>query len=232
MTLHIAVLNRSTRVSVADAVRMTAACSRQLRLHASPAWNRAVPGVAFIADETHLMPGVCPVYLFDNSDEAGALGYHDQTPAGLPYGRVFAGTVLDNNGTVLTGDNSVSVTLSHELLELFGDPECNLWATASDGYDYAVELGDPVEADSYIMSGTGVSVSNFATPAYFDEAPEEDARFDYLGRLIAPFSMTAGGYLIRKKSGKVSQVYGASYPEWKLSGKTHPAARSAHRSTP
>jgi hypothetical protein len=227
MSLHIAVLNRSTKVSTSQAVAMTAACAHQLRYHAAPSWYRTAPGVAFVTDDAHLLPGVCPVYLFDDADTSGALGYHDQTPAGLPYGKVFAKTILDAGGGILSGQYSVSATLSHELLELFGDKDCNLWASAPDGYDYAVELGDPVENDSYTYGG--VELSNFALPSYFDAQPEAGARFDYLGKLSAPFSMTSGGYLIRRKGGAITQVYGESYPDWKLAGKTHPAARTARR---
>jgi len=229
MTLHIAVLNKSKHVTTADAVKMTAACARQLRLHAAPAWNRTVPGVAFVADDAHLLPGTRPIYIFDNADVAGALGYHDVTATGVPYGKVFAETILQNHGTVLTGSSSVSVCLSHEMLELFGDEFCNAYQQANDGYSYAVELGDPVENDSYVLSGTGVSVSNFVLPAYFAQTPEDGARFDHMGRLAAPFTMTAGGYLIRMRDGKVGQIYGESYPTWRLPGKQHPAARSARR---
>jgi hypothetical protein len=54
-------------------------------------------------------------------------------------------------------------------------------------------------------------------------------KFDYMGRLAAPFSMTAGGYLIRMKEGKVTQIFGEEYPSWKLPGKRHPAGRTAQR---
>jgi hypothetical protein len=232
MTMHLAFVNdpvKSTRISNTDAVKIAGAVSRQLRLHFAPTWNRGAPGVAFVADEAHLLPGQFPLYFFDNADVAGALGYHDVTPAGLPYGRIFVETVLSNGGTLLTGSNSVSVCASHEALELAGDEFCNQYAQANDGYSYAVELGDPVENDSYVMSGTGVSVSNFVLPEYFSQTPEEGAKFDYMGRLIAPFTLTAGGYAIRMKDGKVTQIFGESYPQWKLPGKQHPVSRTARR---
>lgn len=230
--MHIAFVNdhaKSSHLSNADAVKIAGAVSRQLRLHFAPTWNRTTPGVAFVADEAHLLPGQFPIYFFDNADVAGALGYHDVTPAGLPYGRVFVETVLINNGTISTGSNSVSVCASHEALELAGDEYCNQYAQANDGYSYAIELGDPVENDSYVMNGTDISVSNFVLPDFFNQTPEDGAHFDYMGRLSAPFQMTAGGYLIRMKDGKITQVFGENYPEWKLPGKQHPAARSARR---
>ena len=32
-----------------------------------------------------------PLVLFDDAEQAGALGYHAETPDGRPYGRVFVG---------------------------------------------------------------------------------------------------------------------------------------------
>jgi hypothetical protein len=229
MSMHLAFLNRSSKLSNTDAVKIAGACARQLRLHFAPAWSRTAPGVAFVSDEAHLLDGQFPLYFLDNADVASALGYHDVDSAGRPYGRIFVETVLGNGGTVMDGSNSVSVCASHEALELAGDEFCNQYAQANDGYSYAMELGDPVENDSYVMSGTGVAVSNFVLPEYFSQTPEDGARFDYLGRLAAPFTMTAGGYLIRMRDGKVGQIFGESYPAWKLPGKRHPAARSARR---
>jgi len=55
----------------------------------------------------------------DDSDQASALGYHDMTSEGLPLGKVFGTTNL-KFGTNWT------VTASHELLEMLGDPSINL----------------------------------------------------------------------------------------------------------
>lgn len=232
--MQIAVLNKSDKLADrnCDVVLMATACSRQLRRHACPAWNRAPASVVFCTDDTLIPPGAHPIYLFDKSDQADALGYHDETPDGVVYGRVFIDPVIDAGGEVLTGAWSVSSVLSHEVLELFGDPNCNLWATANDGYDYALELGDPVEADSYDINVSGhvVSVSNFVLPEWFDDFPPEGSKFDYLGKLTAAFSMTPGGYVIYKDSGTVKQKFGAAYPEWKKATKGHAAARSARRS--
>ena len=51
------------------------------------------------------------VVILDDSDEGGALGYHDVTDEGLPLGKVFAGT------DILYGI-SWTVTASHEILEM------------------------------------------------------------------------------------------------------------------
>src|SRR5690242_179542 len=58
------------------------------------------------------------VVILDDTTEPGALGFHDLTPKGLPQGLVFARTDLK------FGDQW-SVTTSHELLEMLGDPNGN-----------------------------------------------------------------------------------------------------------
>src|SRR5262249_6943586 len=47
----------------------------------------------------------------DTADQAGALGYHDLTPAGLPLGHVFVQTSARNR-------EPTSVVASHELAEM------------------------------------------------------------------------------------------------------------------
>ncbi len=65
------------------------------------------------------MRGDAVIYLWDKVDVDGALGYHDTNNRGIPYGFVFTelSKQLKENWTV---------TLSHEALELIGDPEVNL----------------------------------------------------------------------------------------------------------
>lgn len=65
------------------------------------------------------MRGDAVLYLWDEVDVEGALGYHFQNFRGVPFGFVF--TALAQS----LGE-PWSVTLSHEALELLGDPQTNL----------------------------------------------------------------------------------------------------------
>src|SRR5690349_18816451 len=65
------------------------------------------------------MRGEAVIYLWDQVNVDIALGYHDRNNRGIPYGFVF--TELSK----ALGE-SWTVTLSHEALELIGDPEVNL----------------------------------------------------------------------------------------------------------
>lgn len=227
----IAVVNHSTRLSNSDAQLAAAACSAQLRLHVAPAWHRRTMPVHYLTPTTTIPTGSYIIGIFDDSDQAGALGWHSESPDGQVYGKVFAGPVLDNGGTPLQGALTVASVLSHECAEAFCDPAINAWCEDSTGLLYALEVGDPVESDSYdVTVGTNtVSVSNFALPAWFDPQAPAGSKFDHLGNLTAPFTMTSGGYVVYMHGGTEHQKYGDHYPEWKLAGKKHPASRTARR---
>jgi hypothetical protein len=229
---YIAVLNRSKKVTNADVQVMTQACYQQLERHAAVAWGRVPCPVIFHADPATVPDNAEQIVLFDSPTEAGALGYHTETPDGRIYGRVFCNPVLNaKGGTVLEGAMSVSSVLSHEVLEQFIDPDINLWYEDAYGKLYAGEVGDPVEADVYVVmvGKKAVAVSNFVFPEWFDSENRRGARFDQMGRLKKPFTMTAGGYMVVKDKGRDQEVYARSYPEWKKPGKTHVAARTARR---
>jgi hypothetical protein len=234
--MQIALVNHSTRLKTSDMAAICTALNTQMRLHAAPAWD-LTPASFTVATSEAAAPAKSKLLVaFDNADQAGALGYHDETPQGVEYARVFAGTTLQyNGGKVLQGALSVASVFSHEALEMWRDQRCNEWAQASDGTLYAIELGDPVENDGYDITvnlNTRVTVSNFVLPAWFDATPPAGSKYDYMGRLTRHFSMTSGGYMIKQTGGRISEVFGEHYPEWKKAGKAHPAARTARRKKP
>jgi hypothetical protein len=229
---RIAFLNHSTDPKVTTVLlqEIAAACERQLHEHYAPFWQSAgIPVTALLfAQEAKSTDAL--VVVFDHADQAGVLGYHDVTPAGLPYGRVFLSPILESGGTCLTGGNSLSCTLSHEVLEAVGDPYCNWWAEMGPkfpGLEEALELCDRVEGDSYEIDR--VSVSNFLGPRAFRHGT---GPYDWLTFLHSPWELRPGGYAIRRRGGpggSYEDVYGAEHPAWKRTGKTHPAARTARR---
>lgn len=143
------------------------------------------------------------------------------------WGVVAAQPEVANGGQVLTGDWSVSSTLSHEVLEMFVDPNCNLWANNGQGSAYALEVCDPVEAPTYTVNG--VSVSNFVTPSWFDPLAPAGAQFDKLGELTAGFTILPGGYMTYQSGNKEQQQWGTAYPPWRKAMKSGPWARTQQR---
>jgi hypothetical protein len=175
----IAVLNQSTLVDDDDVATMTRAIASQVELDAAPLWDRSAAAVIFYDKATSAPPKAHVITLVDTIKDQpkGVLGYHTEDQGGRLWGVVAVGPELDANGKVLTGDWSVSSVLSHEVLEMFIDPNCNLWSADDEGRVYSFEVCDPVEAPSYEVKG--VSVSNFVTPAWFDPlAVRKAERFD------------------------------------------------------
>jgi hypothetical protein len=221
----IAVLNTSTQASNNDVNIMCQAVQIQLDLHASPAWNQKSPTIRFYPDKTHVPNYAWAVTIMDTPDLAGALGYHDEVN-GKINALIFTKPVIDNGGVVLFDpanpqNTSVSSVLSHEVLEMFGDRYANFWAdgpSITQGNQYALELCDAVEGDSYEIdvNGTKVSVSNFLFPSWFNPQAKspENMPFDYLKKLSAPFTMTKGGYLIVQSASGAQQVFGEEVPEY------------------
>lgn len=240
--MNIVVINASTRLSN-DALNLAVrAVAHQARYHVAPVWNGKAVAITH-AKDTSLVPAESYVItVYDDADQADALGYHTEDTDGTVHGKVFVSPVLDNGGTALTGALSVSAVLSHEVLETIVDPHVQLWA--SDGADglYAYEACDAVEDGSYNVtvyhgeqSGyVEVAVSNFVYPAYFDAQAPADTKLDQLGQLTKPFEISKGGYAVKITLGrdtKVNQVFGEEFPEFKKAAKHHDLARLQRRVT-
>jgi hypothetical protein len=221
----IAILNQSKgAVADADVTTMTAAIATQIQADVAPVWNRAPATVTFYSNASAVPAGAYGVAIVQtiNDQPQGVVGYHTEN-----WGVVAAQPILANAQT-LTGDWSVSSTLSHEVLEMFIDPACNLLAVDGQGSAYSLEVCDPVEAPTYTVNG--VSVANFVTPSWFDPQPPAGARFDKLGQVTAAFTIAAGGYANYVNGGQVKQQWGAKYPGWRKTMKSAPTAPPMARS--
>ena len=225
--MQIAIFNQSSLISDADAATMTQAIATQVRQDAAPIWDRTPAMVQFYADATAIPATAHVITITDTikDEPAGVLGFHTEDPGGRLWGTVAAQPELSNGGQVSTGDWSVSSVLSHEVLEMFVDPNCNLWSNDGQGSIYTFEVCDPVEAPTYAVDG--VSVSNFVTPAWFDPLAK-GVQFDKLGLLNAPFAILRGGYVAYAKAGHEQQKYGDDFPRWRREMKQGPHSRTHH----
>jgi hypothetical protein len=190
--VQIAVVNQSSLVSDDEIAAIVPALQRQVSEHFSPLWGIDA-GISTV--QQNAADWLC--FILDDADQANALGYHDITAAGQPIIKIFA------RDSAAAGVPLSSV-ISHEILEELADPWIDGMVLADNGAGagrlYATEVCDPVEADLYEIDG--VQVSNFVSPLYFMQRPQADnPRFDWLGKLAAPFSMTPGGYLIYQDAG-------------------------------
>jgi hypothetical protein len=140
----------------------------------------------------NLPKNVWTIVVADDSDQAGALGYHDFTPGAKPVSYVFAKTDQDYG-------YSWSVTLTHELAEMMVDPYINDAIQVSNTKFFASEVGDPVEDDSYgyeitTKAGTKVLVSDFVTPAWFIPGHLGPV-YDHAKHCTKPLQLLSGGYM-------------------------------------
>lgn len=225
----IAIMNQSSLVSDDDALKMTQAVAAQVRFDVAPLWDKLPAAVIFYTDPSSVPAPAHGIYLVDtiNDQPPGVLGFHTEDQRGKLWGVVAAQPELDNGAQVTTGDWSVSSVLSHEVLEMFVDPNCCLWSSNGRDRVYTLEVCDPVEAPSYEVNG--VSVSNFVTPAWFDPQAPGGSQFDRLGELSAPFSILPGGYVVYSAQGKEHQQFGDEFPDWRRQMKSGPAARTRRR---
>jgi hypothetical protein len=145
----------------------------------------------FLEKGAALPGGAWQLNVFDNADEAGALGYHATTAKGLPLGKVFAKTTLDYGGLW-------SVTFSHELLEMLGDPGINLSVVdPARKRAWNFEMCDACEADDLGYEIDGVRVSDFVLRSYFlpDATLDKAHKRSFAGHLTKAFEIAPGGYM-------------------------------------
>ncbi|MFE3260664.1 hypothetical protein ACFXPS_38295 [Nocardia sp. NPDC059091] len=185
-------MNRSTVLTDAQVSAVVPALQTQVHRDWAPVWGSDAD-LSFVATGAQPPAGAWWLVVSDDSDQAGALGYHDLTNEGLPMGKVFARSDID-------ADLQWTVTASHELLEMLGDPDINLaayvFSSATAGRIYAYEVADACEADQYGYAINGIQVSDFVFPAWFENFRKAGStQFDYGNHITAPFQLLPGGYI-------------------------------------
>ncbi len=220
--MSIVLVNQSKSMTDADVKRIAEACDEQLQKHVAAAWSIKDP----LHVTTEKSATAYPFFLVDEiTDAPGALAYHYVQDNGIPAGKIGVKTTLD-------AGESVSSATSHEAVELQCDIFCASWSY-SDRLRclVATEACDPVQDDTYKIKtadGTEIEVSNFVTPYYFTEDPLGHP-LDHLGKLDQTFSIAKGGYQIRMKGGKVTNVFGEDFSAKVRAGKEASQGRTFWR---
>jgi len=166
----------------------------------------------------------------------GAIAYHDVNGKGVPI--LFDAITLSD--TLIRQGNSLSVAITHEILETLGNPGCNLWADQLTGKQNARERCDAVEMQSYSVvvkdvdgdfgpagGNVDVYVSNFVLDTFF--TPNAEGPYDFMTAAglnnpsppPAPFQTApgdGGNYQIVETAGSdETQVTAKRYQEGKSS---------------
>jgi hypothetical protein len=186
--IAVQVKNHSTVCSDDEVRRIVAACQRQVDRDFGPAYG--IKAAVRYSDKSEpLSQYDWQLIVVDDADTAGALGYHETTKNGTPIGYCFAKTTQKYGGLV-------SVTFSHELLELLCDPEINQCVFDQSGSKmYAYECCDACEDDSLAYDIDGVKVSDFVLPAFWLSSTPVHAPLSFTGKVTKPLQILPGGYL-------------------------------------
>lgn len=209
--------------------QIAAAVQAQIALDFAPHWGWVGVSVLTGPAPAQDSPAV-PVYIRAKSDVEGAAGYHDD--AGIYVFR-------DGLPELTKGAFSLSVVVSHEILEALGDPGANRWADMGNGVEVAIEMCDAVEGFCYDMAGT--DVSDFLLPSYFD--PGGAGPYSFMGKPSAPFAIAPDAnqdYQIERRVNEqgVKQVTAALVDGCDMtihpraSAKRHHSSRTSRRGVP
>jgi hypothetical protein len=189
----IVIQNKATKlVTDEDIINAIPSLQRQVTRDFEPVWGVGAQ-LVFKRGEARLPKNVYRIVVKDRAtkEDEGFLGYHIQRN-GYPLALIFA----DED---LKVDKTISVTLSHEILEMLVDPLLNLYAyrpgkgrhRRERGYFY--EVCDAVQCQHYKIDG--VIVCNFVYPEWFEYAwPRRSRKFDHRGSLREPFEILKGCY--------------------------------------
>jgi hypothetical protein len=214
----IACFNKATVLLGVRFDALIAAMQSYVDDYVAPVWGTPSK---LIKSKTYVKGAWAMVFL-DDADQPGALAYHDLTPDGLPQAKVFVKTTLDN------GD-LVSVSASHELVEMLVDPAINLLSTGPKAsVIYAYESADPVEELSFKVKG--IPMSDFVYPSYFEAFHKpRSVKFDQMGKVVKPFEILKGGYQIVLKNGTWSQIFGSAAKAKRFANEDRRGHRSEQR---
>jgi hypothetical protein len=216
--LTIACFNNAKTPLGVDLGSLIAGMQEYVNTYVAPVWGTP----AKLVKTTGFQSGAWAVVFLDDADQPGALAYHDLTPEGLPISKVFVKTTLENN-------DLVSVSASHELVEMLVDPAINMMTTGPDPKaTYAYESADPVEESSFPVSG--IQMSDFVYPAYFEIFRKpKSVQFDQMKLVTKPFQILKGGYQIVMKNGKETQIFGSKAKEKRFKKEDRRGHRSEAR---
>lgn len=191
ISYRIAVLNQSTSITDVELESVVSALQTQVHRDFAPVWGIDAD-LTFVPNISRPPSASWWLVFLDTSDQAGALGYRDLTPEGLPMAKIFVKSAFENNC-------AWTVTASHVLLEMLANPRLNLTVfvqtTEKKGTLYPHEVCNPCGGDQQGYRIDGTLVSDFVFPAWFENFRKRGStQFDYCRHIKGPFEILSGGY--------------------------------------
>lgn len=186
LTYHVALVADGANIPLKDLTNVAAALQKQVTRDFGPIWGVKADVSAF--DSLEDMPlDYWPVIIKNDIGDPSAAGYHEDDH-GQPY-------------SLVTFDKDWTLTASHEVLEMLGDPFGRRMIAGQSPkkgqgrVKFLVEVCDPCEDASCAYTINGVVVSDFYTPHYFDPTTASGVRYSYQGKIKQPRQVLKGGYL-------------------------------------
>jgi len=186
LTRYVALVSETDEVSFAQLAEIASALQKQATRDFAPIWQ--ISATVSVFESLRQAPSdYWPIIIRDDINEPGAAGYHTDSN-GQPYALVQASANL-------------SLTCSHEFMEMLGDPFGNRLVAAhslKDGQgrvNYLVEVCDPSEGEQFAYSINGIRVSDFYTPNFFDPVFAPSVRYSFTGCIERPRQILEDGYI-------------------------------------
>jgi hypothetical protein len=186
LVTHLALVSESDQITPSQLNRVAAALQKQAIRDFDPIWK--IPASVDAFDKLDDVPvGYWPMIVRDDIQQAGAAGVH-----------------LDNNGqpfSLIEYSDSWSMTASHEMLEMLGDPSGNRLVAGQSPkpgqgvVEFLVEVADPSEAPENGYTINGMLMSDFFTPNFYDPVAAPGVRYSFTGKLDGPRKILPGGYI-------------------------------------
>jgi hypothetical protein len=226
--IQVGLVDKTGKIDTQLLQETAAAISIQVTRDLSPIWNVQAT-VQYLPSPKNIPVGVWPVFLVANLPP-GEGGFH-LDKKNQPYAEVI--------GTPDSDDWTIDA--SHEIVEMLVDPMGNRLQTSrsieisgsgvkdgTDEFDYLVEACDPCEANDFAYSISGIAVSDFITPHFYDPVAVSGVSYSFGGNIKAPRQVLPGGYIsfVNPQTDDMEQILLLGKPQLKNLG---PATGSSLR---
>jgi hypothetical protein len=183
--MNIALINQSKKVSFKKVCTLARVIQKQVTRDFASVWKLEA-GVEPFDKPSKIPKDYARITICDKLQK-GLDGYHGSRKR-KPFARVLA-------------NKNLSLTLSHECLELIANPYLEKTIASpslilDQGFvKYMLEVCDPCQAERYGYVIDGTKVSDFYTPDFFDTTHSAARAYSYTKSITAPRGLLPGGIL-------------------------------------
>lgn len=186
LTNNLALVSEVGGHDPSDVARVAAALQKQATRDFGPIWDVRATVDAFPKLED-VPVGYWPMIVQTDINMPGAAGVH-MDKDGQPF-------------ALIAMSDSWSLTASHEMLEMLGDPFGKRVIAGKSPkrgqgrVEFLVEVCDPSEADQFGYTANDILVSDFYTPRFFDPTRSDGVQYSFTGAIKSPREILRGGYI-------------------------------------